>query len=266
MSDHGQHDWIVDFYAEYSSYFTTGLPKETDEVVRYVRKFTNTLIEIGATEIEALKAMNAMAEHPPEKRSDHLKLLIGKIKAIKAAATTQARPQARKSASEHQAQTNSIDCPECLASGWAKRRAHYIGQFTLALPMFCRCEYGRWKKEYDPNINPGAGGRQRHDLQAFPELWDWSIDHPTWTEDHVADDNFNSTGGEWYYLAPADAKPAMETSTAPTKTKNRTHRLSGTLSPVVQTPEEKRATDARREAFNAMLGSLKPTPKEAATR
>ncbi len=210
--------WIDPFYQEYATYFPTGLPKETDEVIRYSAKFAAQLIELKVTQAEAIHAMNLLFDKPPEKRGEHLERIKAIVKAYRAEKSAQ-RQSTPMSADQLHAATISRDCPECEGYGWAKRRAHHPGLFTLSLLMFCRCTHGRWRVERDTE-------HKRHDLQAFPELWDHLIDHSTWSDEPTRDLNIVDRNRSWNYLAPDQEPPKAprpgkhRTKIAPTPTTN----------------------------------------------
>jgi hypothetical protein len=84
----------------------------------------------------------------------------------------------------------SVDCPECVGSGWAVRdfqpaQLPYVAKFVL----FCRCAAGRHRERHYRVSHP-VERRNFDDLQDRPDLWDWSLHahYPSWSLTKASED------------------------------------------------------------------------------
>lgn len=164
---------------------------------------------IGATLDVAQRASRNLQENPPKFLNEHLpaiKNAIGELKRVEATVAATGGMD-RPSPEQVEAAMRSNDCPECQGTGWARRQAHWPSHsWTPMLDMFCRCPHGRWRKANDPDL---ATGRNYDDLQAWPSIWDSSLNSPLWsnkpvTAESIADPD---TENQWYYLPPSEAAP-----------------------------------------------------------
>lgn len=210
-------DWIAGFYLEYSSFYPTGLPKTGEEIAVYSGHFKSTLLEIRATEKEARLAITAMVDDPPRTRPEHLQKLKAAIRAVRAKLATDKAHGPAMSDREHYELRCSDGCPECSdrgkPTGWAKRRIFWVcGTIPIgSAQLFCRCPYGRWRKQNDPLLmakHSSGLSLRTHDLQAFPEIWDANLWHDSWSDAHARDDvPPDEFDGQWRFLALDEPTP-----------------------------------------------------------
>ena len=211
-------DWILGFLKRYKailapSDWPTG--ENPDELRFYLGAWVTALGRQfpKVAEAEADAALERLVLDPPRFRSEHIPAFIQAIHELRRQAQTTAMLTAGPSQAECTARDQSRDCPECMGSGWARRRVKWhSAPRPFLLDLFCRCPLGRWRIMLDV-----ARHRSFDDLQARPDLWHPDRDHPTWSSRPLPPEVDVDAGDEargWRYLGLDEPAPEPTTPAA----------------------------------------------------
>lgn len=213
-------EWVQGWWDRYRVRYRTGLPTTAADRDLFMDEMLKEIFAYKVTSEEADSVLLMLVDDPPQKGAEHLQKFRSALKKVRNHRDAQRPAGGPLSDRENYEIRTSDGCPECTyrgkATGWAKRRWYWLcGTIPILFcEMFCRCPYGRWRKVQDPTAafhSGGSRGERRHDLQAFPELWDYDMNHDSWTDAFVRDDvpADPSTDGQWRYLAPHESTPKI---------------------------------------------------------
>lgn len=100
---------------------------------------------------------------------------------VRCAASARSCSGARASPAMAEARSESVDCPECKGTGYARRRTVYREQrWHISVTLYCRCSLGRYLLDHAQDDRDR--GERFDDLQAMPELWNPALSHRTWSD------------------------------------------------------------------------------------
>ncbi len=190
MTDREFEDWLVAHLSLFPRLDWAANIAQSDLIREKLNK-------LNATAAEALEASKALFDEPPRFQDQHwpaLKAKILKVRHQHQPGDPSARGLAGVEESDvfaYDPQDPSLGCPLCsrprvfefnvahaVPTGWAKVPAHLSGLWWTVVQMFCRCGRGRERRRRQDSLGKPA---EFDDLQSWPQLWDLSSSHATWS-------------------------------------------------------------------------------------
>lgn len=161
------------------------------EVVDTVKE---KLGQIRASFQEADQASKDLFDNPPRFADQHwpaLKAQILKARHQPPRESAVPGPAVADDVEIYDPRDPSNGCPLCpqprlfetgetllVPTGWAKVPVHPYGLSWTVCQMFCRCPKGRERRRRQDSSGKPP---EFDDLQSWPQLWDFSQSHPTWS-------------------------------------------------------------------------------------